>query len=593
MQPYFNELTNSANSLDSLVRSNEQLFDMLGSRKVMVSSHIYAPRKYDHLFIVDLQKASRLDFLQQYLNKMGGDSYKITEREHNGITITEMFDKKSRETLYLSFIKNLLICSYTNSLVEASIDQMGQPQIGRDNNYIEIKKATNDDGLFNVYLHYSLLNDYMMCFLAEQNENVKSLSKALHYTALNVSIDDQEKIIMDGFTNINDSVSSYLKAMLLSGKGSLTAQEVIPDRTAYYMSLSVNEFSLFYDNLMSIMRETDPEFSNNEKDIKRIENFLKISLKDNFVNWIGEEVAFVQTQPKGLGKSNEFAVVLKAKDIELARENLDYIVKQVRKRSPVKFNEFDYKGYPINYMEVKGFFKLALGKFFKGLEKPYYTIIDEYVIFSNHPQTVKSIIDDFKAGRTLGKKEEFNTFMENFESSSNVFIYGHLPVLYPALKGFLSAETWASAERNKDYIICFPHIGFQMLEKDKMFRVKFISSYQDMEEVRQKLAETNMASVTDTMAAGRPEEDNDEMYLEDLDAKKFTDNYPDGTLHMEVYIKNGLRTGTYKEYYPGGKLKIKGHYENDMKERIFKYYDEEGKLTEKKEFDKGVELRSE
>jgi hypothetical protein len=590
-QPYFNELTNSANSLDSLIRSNEKLFDMLGSRNVIVSSHIYAPKKYDHLFIVDLQKASRLEFLQQYLTHMSGGDFKITERNHNGNMITELFNKKSRETLYLAFIKNLLVCSYTNSLVEASIEEMDKPHIGRDNNYIEIKKAVNDDGLFNVYLHYSFLNSYMMCFLAEQNENIKALSKSLHYTALNVSMDDDDKITMDGFTNINDSVSSYLKAMLLSGKGSLTAQEVIPDRTAYYMSLSVNKFDVFYDHLKTIMRDADPEFSENEKDINRIENFLKISVKDNFVNWIGEEVAFVQTQPKGLGKSNEFAVVLKAKDIAMAKENLDYIVKQVRKRSPVKFSEFDYKGYPVNYMEVKGFFKVALGKFFKGLEKPYYTIIHDYVIFSNHPQTIKSIIDDYKAGRTLGKKEEYNTFMENFESSSNVFIYGHLPILHPALKGFLSAETWIAADKNKEYIICFPHIGFQMLEKDNLFKVKFISLYQDMEEVKLKLLQTNQPSGSE--AIDTLKEDNDEMYLEDLDAKKFTDKYPDGTIHMEVYIKNGLRTGTYKEYHPNGEIKIKGHYENDMKEGTFKYYDEDGKLLEKKEFDKGVELKSE
>jgi hypothetical protein len=587
-QPYFNELTNSANSLDSLIRSNENLFSMLGSRKVIVSSHVYAPRKYDHLFIVDLQKASRLEFLQQYLSNMNGDSYTVTERRHNGITISELFDRKSRQTLYLSFIKNLFVCSYTNSLLEASIDGMDRPEIGRDNNFLELKKEVSNDGLFNLYLNYPFLNGYMACFLSGQNENVKAISKALHYSALNFSLDDNDKMVMEGFTNINDSVSSYLKAMLVSGKGSLTAQEVIPDRTAYYMSLSVNEFDVFYENLMAIMRQNDPEFIENEKEIKQIENFLKISVKNNFVNWIGEEVSFVQTQPKGLGKSNEFAVVLKAKDIALAKENLDHIVKQVRKRSPIKFKEFDYKGYPVNYMEVKGFFKLVLGKFFKGLEKPYYTVINDYVIFSNHPQTVKSIIDDFVAGRTLGKNEEFNFFLSNFDKSSNVFVYGHLPVLHPALKGYLSADMWLSAEKNKNYITCFPHIGFQMVEKDELFKVNFISEFLDMDSVNQNLADKN--NIQELSKGDSLNEDNDEMYVEDLDAKKFTDTYPDGTIHMEVYIKSGLRTGIYKEYYSDGTLKIKGHYENDMKEGVFRYYDENGKLKEKKEFDKGVEL---
>ena len=42
-----------------------------------------------------------------------------------------------------------------------------------------------------------------------------------------------------------------------------------------------------------------------------------------------------------------------------------------------------------------------MGDFFGKIEKPYYTIIDDYVIFSNHPQTIKNIIDDYSNEATL------------------------------------------------------------------------------------------------------------------------------------------------------------------------------------------------
>ncbi|MFL5729040.1 MAG: DUF3352 domain-containing protein, partial [Cytophagaceae bacterium] len=264
----------------------------------------------------------------------------------------------------------------------------------------------------------------------------------------------------------------------------------------------------------------------------------------------------------------------------------------VRKRTPIKFKEFTYKGYPINYMEVKGFFKLMLGKFFKGLEKPYYTMINDYVIMSNHPQTVKSIIDDYTAGRTLKNYKEYNTFLDNFDKSSNVFIYANMPVLHSALEGFVAPETWTSANTNKDYIICFPHIGFQLKEKDELFEAKFVSAYKDVNEVREQQAKINspIPATSDTTTTKVVEEDNDENNVEDLDAKKFTDKYSDGSIRSEVYLKNGLRNGSYKEYYPNGEVKIKGHYENDMKQGTFKYFDENGKLKEKKEFDQGKEV---
>ncbi|HXA00359.1 MAG TPA: DUF3352 domain-containing protein [Cytophagaceae bacterium] len=592
-QPYFGELTASANSLDSMIRSNETLFDMLGSRTILISSHVYAPKKYDHLFIADLQEASKLDFLQQYLTRLDNSSYKVTQRNYKGVEINEMYDKKDKTTLHIAFIKNLVACSYTHSLLEAAIDQMNEPVIARDHNFIRIKQSTNNDGLFNVYLHYSMLNNYMMCYLSSQDESVADLSKSLFFTGLDLALDDKDNIVMDGYTGINDSVSSYLQAMLVSGKGSLSAQEVIPRRTAYYMSLSVKDFGKFYDNLLGVMRKSDPEFPAYEKDLQLMEKFLKISVKDNFVKWVGDEVSFVQTQPKGLGRKNEYAVVIKANDVALAKENLSYILGQVRKRTPVKFKEFDYKGYPINYMEVKGFFKLVLGKFFKGLDKPYYTMINDYVIMSNHPQTIKSIIDDYRAGRTLKNYDDYNAFLGNFDNASNVFVYANMPVLHTALEGFVAPEIWTSINANKDYIICFPQIGFQLKEKDELFQAKFVSAYKDIDEVKQQLIKMNTV-IQDTIGLGKDTtatEDNDESNVEDLDAKKFTEKYSDGSLKSEIFLKNGLRTGTYREYYPSGEVKVKGHYENDMKEGTFKYFNEDGKLTQKKEFTQGKEVK--
>src|SRR5688572_16710775 len=64
---YFASLTSSINALDSMVHDNELLFELLGSRSVMVSTHMVNASDYDFLFVVDLQEASLVSVLQQYL----------------------------------------------------------------------------------------------------------------------------------------------------------------------------------------------------------------------------------------------------------------------------------------------------------------------------------------------------------------------------------------------------------------------------------------------------------------------------------------------------------------------------------------------
>jgi hypothetical protein len=435
-------------------------------------------------------------------------------------------------------------------------------------------------------MQYAFLDDYTRCYMAEDNEYVNSLSKSLAYTGASVNLEDDKLLEINGVTNINDSVSSYLKAMLQSGKGELQAQEVIPQRTAFYMSLSVADFSTFHGTFEQVMQTNPTEYAEYQRNVNKIEKFLKISLKENFIKWIGEEVAFVQTQPKGLGKNNEFTVVIKANDIKEAQKNLDFINRQIRRKTPVKFKEVAYKNYHINFMSVKGFFKPILGKFFEKLDKPYFTIIDDYVVFSNHPQTLKSIIDDFDAGNTLAKSEAFTDFLGHFETASNVFVYVQTPVLHSNLKGFVSPETWADVVKNKDYIVCFPQIGFQLTENGELFNTRLLSLFQDPAD--KSAEEVILATTTQEVDSTKvTQEADDEMYIEDLNAEKYTENHVNGTLKLEVQMKDGFRNGVYKEYYPNGELKIKGRYRSDQKDGNWKYYDSTGHFIEKRKFDQG------
>ncbi|MDJ1491643.1 DUF3352 domain-containing protein [Cytophagaceae bacterium DM2B3-1] len=591
-QSYFGELTSGANALDSMINDNKELFDQFGSRHVLISAHNYKRTDYDFLFIVDLEKAGKLKFLQDYLTNLNGQAgYRVSQRPYNGITITELYDKQSRQTLYLAFISNLLVCSYTNSLVEASIDQREEPVIGRDIRFIEIDKQIDNDGMFKMYMQYSYLDDYMRCYLSEPNEYVNSLSKMLAYTATTIDMDGEEWISMKGATNINDSVSSYMKAMLESGRGKLAAQEVIPQRTAFYVSIAVKNFAEFHNRFEKVMQEnSETEYKEYQSNVNKVEGFLKISLKENFINWMGEEVCFVQMQPQGLGRANEFAAVIQADDIEEAKRQMEFIGKQIRKRTPVKIREVDYKGYPIHYMAVKGFFKPILGKLFQKLDKPYFTFIDDYVVFSNHPQTIKSFIDDYEAKQTLAEQEAYKTFVDKFESSSNIFVYIQTPVLHNNLKGFVSAETWKDAEKNKKYIVAFPEVGFQLTGEETLFDTRFIVRYQEPSEVPEPVLTVSTDSTLVVSDSTQVEDEEEDVYIEDLSTEKYTENYPDGKKKLEVSMKDGFRDGSYREYHANGEIKIKGRYKADQKDGTWKYYDESGKLVNRKKYDNGKEI---
>ena len=77
----------------------------------------------------------------------------------------------------------------------------------------------------------------------------------------------------------------------------------------------------------------------------------------------------------------------------------------------------------------------------------------------------------------------------------------------------------------------------------------------------------------------------DEITLDDLDAKKHQEFFEDGeTLKLEVYLKDGLKNGSYREYYENGELKVKGKYKNDEPSGVWRFYDEKGKRIRKERY---------
>ncbi len=595
----FASFTAGVNSLDSLSRENKTLFRLVGSRPLMVSAHMYKRTDYEFLFVVDLLQASKLTQLKNYLFGFLQEDFKVTQRPYHGREIIEVYDKAEKTTLYLFFVDNLMVLSYQPSLVEASIDQADEPVIGRDIDYLEIKSEIGDQGMFRVYFQYGYLDDYMMTYLQQNNEYIRSISEDLSFSGFMFSLQD-EMLELKGFTNLNSERRSYADVLLSAGKGAVHIPEIAPMRTAFYMGLGFDSFSKFYEQLEAWKKEDPDRFIEYQQGIDKLERFLKISVKENFVDWVDDEIAFLQMQPQGLGRANEYAVVLKAHDGQEAQDQLDFILKQVKKKTPVKFKQVSYKGYPINFMSIKGFFKLLLGKFFEGLDKPYFTIVEDYVIFSNHPQTLKNIINDFSEDNTLAYSLDFEKFRDQFEDESSIFNYLNIPLFYDGMKGFMNTQAWSDLQQNKDYIFCFPQVGFQLIPDDGIFESRLILQYLDTEEVDKRmqfahnpgerqfgpptaggvLANKELLALVEPADLIRVEE----ISPDDLNAKLYTEKYETGEIRVEVPLKDGKKHGTYREFYLSGSIKLKGKYRKGKQVGTWKAYDEEGQLIEKRSF---------
>src|SRR3546814_10062070 len=96
-------------------------------------------RRHTRCALVTGVQTCALPILKNQLDKLYGTlDYQVTTRRYQDTEIKELFDPEERETLYLAFVRNHLVCSYTGLLVEAAIREAEAPRLGRDLNFIDI-----------------------------------------------------------------------------------------------------------------------------------------------------------------------------------------------------------------------------------------------------------------------------------------------------------------------------------------------------------------------------------------------------------------------------------------------------------------------
>jgi hypothetical protein len=589
---HFAKLTSSVNSLDTLIRDNNLLFELLASRAVVISAHMTSMKEYDFLFLVDLQDVSGIKFLNEYLQEFSLEGYTVRKEKHGEDDLIILHDNAKNTNLYLSLPGAHLVASYNKAILTASLDARTNNTGLPAEKYTELGSDLQT-GIAQLYLNYERLPQFLTSYSTGTNEYVNRFSQALHTTSLSLTLKD-ELIGASGYTSVNDSVDSYLKTLAVSGKGQSEFLEVTPQRTAFYLGLGFTSFKEFFLNFEKNIQQDVTEYKEYRDNLQKVENYLKISVQKNVIDWIGDEVALLELQSSGKGLNNETAVILKAENIETAKENLAYIQKMVRKRTPVKFKEVEYRGYAISYLGMKSFFKLILGKFFARYDKPYYTIINNFIIFSNHPQTLESIIDDYLDKKTLIRSEEFREFKKSFEDESSVFIYVNTLVLFNTMKKLADAPTQTSMEQNKEYIVCFRHIGFQLVPEPGKFKTLFAEQFVAPEPVLESTTETEPDVEQDSieLEAIEPVEETDPMtlpyiYVQHVNARSHTEYFPDSTVQVKVELKNGFKDGSYTEYYENGEVKMTGDFKRDKRDGVWRLYDESGKLILKRRYEDG------
>jgi len=598
----YETVTKNVQFLDSIVNANKSLLSIVGKRSMMISLHKTRPDDFDFLIVVDMQKISKMLTLKNQLEKiLSAGGYTVTKRNYRNVETIEMRDNDTREILYGAFIGNHFAATYNPKLLEASINELEQPAIGLDRGFIEAERRVSGQGLCRLFVNYTYFPEFISIYMGQHNPYFDMFCEAMNFAGLYGEV-TEKKIELKGYTMLKEQANPYISAILSSGKRKMKAHEIMPARTAFYTNLELGDPKAFIKELENTISINDKNLYKDYISTKsKIENYIDISLEKNFFSWMEGEFAFAQTEPGPLGHEAEIILAIKANSVKDMKSNMELIAKKVRNTTPIKFKTVEYKGYQVNYVELKGFFKLFFGGIFERFEKPYYTYINDYIILSNQPSTILSFIEDYEQKNLMINNDGFKNIYGRAESSSTLFAYLDIEKFYPLLKPMLTPNTWSSIDNQKNTINSFPYWLFQVVADKQAVSIHLAVDHLKYEEDSGGLSaeiDQLIAEGADTLIADKADEIDEAMnieaesekelmselqrfYVEKFQGNVLREYYETGTLKSETEVSNNQRSGRYRAYYENGALRVRGKYVRNQPKGTWKYYTQEGKFDRK------------
>ena len=600
----YETITKNVEFLDSVVNTNRSLLSLMGKRSMMISLHKTSSNDFDFLVIVDMQKMSKMLTLKEQIEKIL-TGYTVTKRNYRNVETIEMRDNATREILYGAFVENHFVATYDPKLLEASINELEQPNIGLDRGFIEIDRRVPERGLCRLFVNYAYLPEFLSIYIGQRSPYFDMFCEAMNFAGVYGEVTDK-KIELKGYTLLKEQTDPYISATLSSGKKKMQAHEIMPARTAFYTNFGFGNLNTFVKELENAISINNTELYNDYKSTKsKIETHLDISLEENFLSWMDGEFAFAQTEPGPLGHEAEMILAIKANNVTKMKGNMELIAKNVRNKTPVKFKMVEYKGYSVNYVELKGVFKLFFGGLFERFEKPYYTYVGDYIILSNRPSTILSFIEDYEQKNLLIDNEGFKDIYNQAESSSTLFAYLDIEKFYPLLKPILTPDIWSNIDSRKNIINSFPYWLFQVVGNKQTVSVHMMIDHIKYEEkpeelnfgidwsmsakdydifITEKADETDEAMNIDAESEKELMSELQRFYVEKFEGNVLREYYESGVLKSETEVSKNQRSGRYRAYYEDGTLQVRGKYVRNNPKGTWKYYTPAGKFERKEKY---------
>jgi hypothetical protein len=536
---------------DSILVKGRKDLDLEEEQPVFFSVHPDSIKGFEFLVAFNIPNTIDKKAVDQLISNSAMPGFTRESRFVQGIQIQSL-QWLNGKSIHFYQSKGIFAFSFSLGLIEQSATILSSAKsLLDDSSFSTVYKTSGHEREVNVLLNFSNFSKVIPDYLNPENTVfIKSLASFGGWISMDMVIYN-DKVLMNGFTISNEPGKDFLSVFKNQQPVKIEATTVVPSNAAYFTYYGISNLTDYLKSYNAYQSGITIDSLSVKKDQERTHEqqaFFKSWFKNEAITWWEE--------PMANNENLEQFAAFSFKDSSLVNAAFEGLIQSHVVNAgynPDSLSEM-YRGFKIRSLPEPNLVSNVWGGSFPSANLYYFTVTPNYVIFSDSPESMRSWVNFYLAGRVLASNKKYNSIASDLSEKTNFYVYSALARSTAFIKKEVNQQLANSITIHEPILRKFQSLSIQFSNNGKLFYnnlcLKFDPEYEPEFNALWEFA-------LDTFASGQPwpylnpADSTTGFILQDVSGKLYRINEK-GELQWKIQLPelvsgNVVQIGPYKE----------------------------------------------
>ncbi len=406
--------------VDSLMLCNKEYENVLIHRELFV-----VPTEDSRLYLLKIGSITEKNSINSLIRDFFlSKNIVATTEKYKDATLQQYEIVRNNESrrILITFYRGLLMVGDAWSHLITAIDQMDQPSLLEDSDYLRINKNTAENTDLNIFINHKTLPVFLNRFCTDSLARGILLPNYAKWTEIDVSLKDSQ-LLVNGFSVTDTTIACYLDVFRHQKPLVGSIIRSMPSTTTFFMAQNLSKPVQYFEDYVSYLRINDKINSYNDQ-ISTVSKELNLNI-GQYLNgyWTGEAATVFTNQNMSDRSDNRFFLM------KVVSKGSDPLVMAIKKWSTDhKMNELDDElsdSDRDNFWRVPtDYFGRLIGDFYFGsVETKWMTVGEGFILMGSTPGSLKRYLNLLRNRELLQENPSYMKSSSGLARSSNFYMW--------------------------------------------------------------------------------------------------------------------------------------------------------------------------